>query len=114
MSGSSGRRDGRLLLALAYDADVASVTLAGELDLAHVRRFDAVVAAAFMRADRCRIDLAGVRFIDSSGIRALLRARRRASEGGVALELANARPTVSLLLATAGLEHLLSGAAPLH
>lgn len=68
-------------------------------------RFDALVAAAFVRADRCRVDLREVWFIDSSGIRALLRARRRASESGVALELANAGPVVGGLLATAGLEH---------
>jgi anti-anti-sigma factor len=101
------------MLGLVYDAGVASLTLTGELDLAHVRRFDALVAAAYVRADHCRIDLAGVRFIDSSGIRALLRARRRASEGGVTLELANAGPAVGRVLATAGLEHLFSGAAPL-
>ena len=113
MSGGSGRRDARLVLGLAYDAGVASLTLVGELELAHVRRFDALVAAAFVRADHCRVDLSGVRFVDSSGIRALLRARRRASEGGVTLELANAGPAVGRLLATAGLEHLLSGTAPL-
>jgi anti-sigma B factor antagonist len=104
MSGGIARRDGGLELALTYDGNVACVTLAGELDLAQVRRFDALVAAAFVRADHCRLDLRGLRFIDSSGVRALLRARRRASESGVVLELANAAPGVGRLLATAGLD----------
>jgi anti-sigma B factor antagonist len=112
MSGGNARPHGGFEFTLTYDGGVACVTLAGELDLAHVRRFDALVAAAFVRADHCRVDLRELRFIDSSGVRALLRARRRASESGVVLELANAGPAVARLLASAGLEHVLSGAAP--
>jgi anti-sigma B factor antagonist len=113
MSGGIARGDGRLGLALTYQGDVACVTLVGELDLAQVRRFDALVAAAFVRADRCRIDLSELLFIDSSGIRALLRARRRASESGATLEIANAGPAIGRLLAAAGVSaESLAGGAP--
>jgi anti-sigma B factor antagonist len=103
MSGGSGRRNGSLGVALTYEGEVACLTLAGELDLAHVRRFDAIVGAAFVRADHCRVDLSQVRFLDSTGVRALLRARRRASESGAVLEFVNPSPAVARLLAAAGL-----------
>ena len=97
-----------LRIALQCDGDIARVTLSGELDLADVRRFEVVVAAACERADRCRVDLGGLAFVDSCGVRALLRARRRASERGVRLELANATPAVRRVLATSGVAHLLA------
>jgi anti-sigma B factor antagonist len=106
MSGGKAPCDGRLGVALTYEGDVACVTLVGELDLAGVPRFDAIVAAAFVRADRCRVDLRELWFVDSTGIRALLRARRRATESGATLEIANAMPAVAAVLDESGVEHV--------
>ena len=110
MSGGNEPCDGRLAVVLSYRGDVARVALAGELDLACVPRFDALVASAFVMADRCLIDLSEVEFVDSSGIRALLRARRRALESGATLDLANATPAVARVLADAGVELALNDA----
>jgi anti-anti-sigma factor len=105
MSRGDGPCDGRLAVALTYRGDVARLALAGELDLACVPRFEALVASAFVMADRCLIDLGELEFVDSSGIRALMRARRRASETGATLELANASPAIARVLTQAGVEH---------
>jgi anti-sigma B factor antagonist len=106
MSGGDGPCDGRLAVALSYRGGVARLALAGELDLACVPRFDALVASAFVMADRCLIDLSELEFVDSSGVRALIRARRRAAETGATLELANAPPAIARVLTQAGVEHV--------
>jgi anti-anti-sigma factor len=105
MRGGDGPCDGRLAVALKYRGGVARLALAGELDLACVPRFEALVASAFVMADRCLIDLGELEFVDSSGIRALIRARRRAAESGAMLELANATPAIARVLTQAGVEH---------
>ena len=89
-------------MALTYQDELACMSLSGALDLAALPRFEATIASAFVMADHCRLDLADLRFIDSSGVRALLRARRRASESGASLEIVNASPAVSRVLAEAG------------
>jgi anti-anti-sigma factor len=102
MSRGDSPCDGRLGVALSYSGDVAFLTLAGELDLACVPRFEALVASAFVMADACVIDLGALTFVDSTGIRALLRARRRATETGASLDFVNPGPTVGRVLAEAG------------
>ena len=48
------------------------------------------------------LDLAGVTFIDSSGLRTLLAATRRASQLGTVVRLRNVRPTVRRMLEITG------------
>jgi anti-sigma B factor antagonist len=110
MSGENAPGHGLLRVALTYRGDVAWLTLAGELDIAGVPRFEALVASAFVMADRCVVDLAEVTFVDSTGIRALLRAHRRAIESGATLELANSSAAVGRVLSDAGLENVLGDA----
>jgi anti-sigma B factor antagonist len=105
MSGGNAACGDRLRVAISYCGDVVQIVLAGELDLESIPRFEGLVASAVMRADRCRIDLSGLTFVDSSGVRALLRARRRASESGATLELVDASPAVARVLSEAGVEH---------
>ena len=107
MSGGNAPCEDRLRVALSYGGGVARIVLAGELDLESIPRFEGLVASAVMRADRCVIELRELTFVDSSGVRALLRARRRASESGATLEIANATLTVSRVLTEAGVEHTL-------
>jgi anti-anti-sigma factor len=105
MSGGNAPCDDRLRVALRYRRNVARIMLAGELDIESLSRFEGLVASALMRADRCVIELGELTFVDSSGVRALLRARRRASESGATLELVGATPAVGRVLAEAGVEH---------
>ena len=64
------------------------VALRGELDLADAADVAAALAAAVAREPRIIVDLAGLEFIDCSGVAALARARRHARQAGGDLLLA--------------------------
>jgi anti-sigma B factor antagonist len=85
------------------------MSLTGELDLATAPALaDAVtglLAGAPVR--QLRVDLAEVRFLDSSGIRALLQARRAAEQHGASFTVDRPGEMVSQVLRAAGVDHLL-------
>lgn len=64
----------------------AVLAVNGEVDLAIADRLAAELAAA-LNSGAAVIDLSGVGFIDSSGVRELLRANQSAAEAGAALVL---------------------------
>ena len=67
---------------------LATLTLRGELDLASARQLEESLTAIDEQAPaRITIDLGGLAFIDSSGLRALLLADTRAREHGYELKL---------------------------
>ncbi|HEY8303079.1 MAG TPA: STAS domain-containing protein [Solirubrobacteraceae bacterium] len=69
--------------------DATRVRLSGELDLASARAMEERLAAIEEQAPaRVVIDLGGLAFIDSSGLRVLLLADSRARERGFELVLA--------------------------
>jgi anti-anti-sigma factor len=80
--------------------DVACVTVAGELDMVSVGVLEHAVADALADpADTAvELDLAGVSFMDSTGLRALLSARRRADAAGRRLRVVGAGPAVRRVL----------------
>lgn len=58
------------------------VQIEGELDLAVAGQLDEVLTAAVSECDGVLVGLDRCAFIDSSGIAAILRARKRMEEGG--------------------------------
>jgi anti-sigma B factor antagonist len=64
------------------------VVLCGELDMAAAAGVAAALAAAAARQPHVNVDLAGVRFIDASGVAALVRGRNQARHAGGELLLA--------------------------
>jgi anti-sigma B factor antagonist len=91
------------------DDGVTTVAIAGELDLSS----GDVVARSISRAVRTEgtravtVDLAELRFIDSSGISVLLKGRREADEAGLAYRVTGATGIVRQVLGLSGvLEHL--------
>ena len=70
-------------------ADDAYVIRAqGELDLASCPKLDcALMDAEQSRASRIFVDLEELTFIDSSGLKALLRASRRSASNGIRLQI---------------------------
>lgn len=73
----------------------------GEIDMSTTDDLTAAVLAA-LRAHRpaqVDLDLAGVRFMDSSGIHALIRCHARAGESGCRLTVTNPHPIVHRILA---------------
>ncbi len=94
----------------AFDVvDVAGVrvmALHGQLDLVNADRVrDAIVQ---MDGSPVVVDLKGLWFLDSSGIAALLEARRTVTEAGREFQLRGAQGIVLRALEVTGLAHLLS------
>jgi anti-anti-sigma factor len=76
----------------------------GELDLATVPTFDEALARAeASTASRVVIDLSGVSFIDSTGLRTLLEAHARSQADGNRLRIAGASDQARRLFSLAGL-----------
>jgi len=91
--------------AVTMTTDGAAATLAvdGELDLATVEELDAALAVAEGNGTTTLcLDLAKVHFMDSTGLRCLLRARRRAEENGHLLTLTNLPSGVERLFEVTG------------
>ncbi|WP_433261670.1 STAS domain-containing protein [Micromonospora vinacea] len=83
----------------------ARITAVGELDGCVTDHLEQVVQGILREQDirGIDVDLAGVTFIDSAGIRCLLTCRENASESGCQLRLRNLTPTVHRVLAITGL-----------
>ena len=77
----------------------AVVALRGELDLVDAVAVAAALTAAAVSQPQVIVDLAGLEFIDSSGVAALARGRRQAWQAGGDLVLAAPRREVMLVLA---------------
>jgi len=73
--------------------------LRGELDLADAAEVAAALTAISAGEPRIIVDLAGLEFIDSSGVAALERGRRQARRAGGDLVLAASRQKVMRILA---------------
>ena len=74
------------------------VALRGELDVAEAVKVAAALAAVAARKRDVIVDLAGLEFIDSSGVAALARGRKHARHAGAELLLAAPRPQVLRVL----------------
>jgi anti-anti-sigma factor len=86
-------------------ADRQRVSLFGEVDAVNTGRLHREVAEvlADRRPSAVEIDLRGVTFLDSAGIRALLICRQEAARQGCALTLADPQPAVHQVLRITGL-----------
>jgi anti-anti-sigma factor len=88
--------------------------LSGEFDMAVCEDFEEAVRA--LRGDNLRqvvVDLAGLTFIDSSGIRALLDSKRHAEEHGIVLAVrVPENGQVHQVLRLTGVDNVLDGADP--
>jgi anti-anti-sigma factor len=92
------RPDGTVVLALG-----------GELDLATLPQLERrLLESEAKRPARILIDLHGLRFIDSSGLHALLSARQRAEEAGWELTLIRGSRAVQRLFELTGVDAMFS------
>ncbi len=84
--------------------DPAIVVVSGEVDLHSSSRLsEALDALALAGAWKVVVDLQGVDFIDSSGLRVLLTARRRMEPDGGTLSLVCTQPRILKVLEITGL-----------
>src|SRR6478735_8865534 len=89
------------------DAGTKRVTLKGRLDVAAVEAIGAPLAAATATRGNIIVDMAGVGFITSIGIRHLVLAAQKVTQGGGKLVLLWPSPNVADVLMVAGLEQIL-------
>jgi anti-sigma B factor antagonist len=78
------------------------VRLAGELDVATAPDFERVLMRQRPPHQRVVLDLAELRFMDSTGLRVLLQARRAAADGQWQLRLRSVPPNIRRLFELAG------------
>ncbi len=91
------------------DSGVRAV-FAGEVDMSTSPAFAAAITDVLHAhpGHRLSVDLAGIRFLDSSGIRTLLICQRRAREQGGELVVVDAQPAVLQVLEITGVLGLLT------
>jgi anti-anti-sigma factor len=97
---------GVLTIDRASEPNVATLTLAGELDIASGPALEAHLSAIEdERPTRILIDLGRLQFIDSTGLRILLQANARAAAGPHELVLRALSPPVQRVFETTGVLH---------
>jgi anti-sigma B factor antagonist len=92
----------------SYDIEATEPPLArveGEIDLAAVDGFEGAIAAL---SDRCAggdaaIDMADVSFLDSSGLRMLMKAHQQWVDAGATLTIVNPSSAVARIIEITGL-----------
>jgi anti-sigma B factor antagonist len=95
--------------AVGQVGDICTVALFGELDTDGFEELAGILADAVGRPGvaTVRVDLDGLDFVDSAGIRALLTAYHHADMCGRSFTVTRARGTVRRVLEIAGLLHIL-------
>jgi anti-sigma B factor antagonist len=97
-------RPGELTVKKAADGERVVLFLHGEIDMASAPILEReLIAAESTRVRTIVLDLAGVEFMDSSGIRALLAAKLRAEGGTHELRLRRCPSQIHRLFEVAGL-----------
>lgn len=88
-------------------AEGNEIRVTGEVDAHSVTVVDAALADVDPTNEVC-LDLSGVTFIDSSGLRALVAAHKRAEAAGGGLVIVDPSPPVLRLLGLTGLDQVLA------
>ena len=90
-----------------YDVDgTRIVRVAGEIDMLTAQQLEEALAGC--NGSAVRVDLAGVTFLDSSGIAVLLRAHERAVKRGAELKVANAASNVLRVFEVTNVDQVLT------
>jgi anti-sigma B factor antagonist len=85
----------------------------GELDLSTADEVrDAIAEVREHGFDRIVLDLRGISFIDSTGVRLLVRTRSASHEGSWAFSIIDGGEQVGHVLVLAGVSHLFTRASP--
>lgn len=100
--------DERFRIAVKHGRDRLILELQGELDMANSGLLDeALLGADLDGSQTVVLDLRGVRFVDSTGLKAIFRARKAAHEGGQQFAVTQGSAQVRRLLSLTRLnEHL--------
>jgi anti-sigma B factor antagonist len=90
------------------DGDVAVISPSGELDIATAPQLEqAISEATGSGADALVLDLRGLTFMDSTGLRTLVQTHQRAESTGFGLSIWRGTSQIDRLLSVSGLEDVL-------
>lgn len=89
--------------------DPIRVVASGELDAASAASLTTALADAAGSAEHVELDLSGVTFIDSSGLRVIAAAVQRANDGGPSFAVSAASDAVRRIFEMTGLSSLIVG-----
>ena len=96
-------------LVATVDANRVRIAISGELDITTAPRFINTVCDLTRDAPRSiAVDCAGIEFLDSAGVRALIVARHEASKAGAHFAVVDASPPVLRVLDMTGLTPMLT------
>ena len=101
--------DSHLSVDVRDEPDATVLTVSGELDMASSPRLVEALGQLHPPPRPVVVDLAGLEFIDVTGLRVLLQAREQTERTGVRLTVVNASPGARRLLALTGTTELLGG-----
>jgi len=108
LAASRASRPGDLACTLSAWPTHVLITVDGECDITTAPQLhDALLSPQSRRAPRVIVSLAGLSFLDSTGVYTLLSARSALAHDGAELVLAAPRPSVSRVLALVGANRLL-------
>ena len=97
-----------LSLETREEGDQVRIALAGELDLSSALTFDEEVRRAEERQPKTLvIDLSGLRFLDSTGLRLIMSAQARARKRGMRLAIVEGGDAVKRIFRLAGVNRRL-------
>jgi anti-anti-sigma factor len=96
-----------LTVSSAEEDDLVRITMQGELDIATAGFVNQAIADAAAPGVTIRVELDGLDFMDSTGMRSIIEASRAATQNGWTLQLGRAREPVQRVFSVSGLERLL-------
>jgi anti-anti-sigma factor len=90
------------------DGEKVTLVVHGEVDLDTAEELRSAVLACFREAPaRVEVDMAGVSFLNSSGLNALLAGARQAGTSNVRFTVSHPQPSVRKVIDTVGLSTML-------
>lgn len=101
--------DSHLSVDVRDEPDAIVLTVSGELDMASSPRLVEALGQLHPSPRPLVVDLAGLEFIDVTGLRVLLQAREQTERKGARLTVVNASPGARRLLTLTGTTELLGG-----
>lgn len=103
--------DGCHVRAATVDGRI-DVEIIGELDGSNSSGVRSVLVGMLARAAHVAVDLSQIRFIDSSGLGALIRVAQAANQSGVRFEVVRPSSTAWRLISMSGVDKLLVAERP--
>lgn len=96
------------------DSEIAIVTAGGRFDSETAPNLDAELSKVIGKKNKIVLDLKGVDYMSSAGLRAIVKGLQAAQKSGGGLKLASAPESVEVILRTVGMMEMLKMYSSVH